>query len=114
MRAVSLSGDMMIASAAHGAASRHGAQWNTTPDADAALAACSDEAITLLAVDLRTPGLDIRALMDALRSADIEHVHIIAFGQHVHETLLAQAEEAGCDEVVSRGEFERRFDSTLA
>ena len=68
----------------------------------------------MLAVDLRTPGLDVQALMRTLQGRKGAPVQVLAFGQHVHETLLAQAEEAGCDEVVSRGEFERRFDAALA
>jgi hypothetical protein len=32
----------------------------------------------------------------------------------VHKQSLEAAADAGCDEVITRGEFERRFDSLLA
>jgi hypothetical protein len=108
-----LTADLMVHSAAQGAASRRGVELIVAPTPTAALAACSERAAPLLAVDLRTPSLDIAALATQARSA-AAGIRILAFGPHVHEASLAAANAAGCDEVVSRGEFERRFDAALA
>jgi hypothetical protein len=39
---------------------------------------------------------------------------IIAYGPHVDEALLADAKEAGCDEVLTRGQFNKLFAELLA
>ncbi len=114
MKFLLFSSDLMLISAAQGAAARHGAELSIVPNASAALAACSDDAVRLLVVDLRSPQLDVGALMAELRSISTTHIPVLAFGPHVHEASLAAAAAAGCDEVVTRGEFERRLDAALA
>ncbi len=104
----------MLAAASQGAASRHAAELIVAPHAEAALRACGEDAVRLLAIDLRTPRLDVAALMAELRASCPGGVHVLAFGPHVHEASLAAAEAAGCDEVATRGEFERRLDAALA
>jgi DNA-binding NarL/FixJ family response regulator len=113
MNVVLLSADLMLASAAHGAASRHGAALRSVPNATTAVAACDESPPEIVVVDLRTPGLDIRALVAALKQLS-PTPHILACAPHVHEASLADARAAGCDEVVSRGEVERRLDATIA
>jgi len=39
--------------------------------------------------------------------------YVVAFGPHVHEERLAAAREAGCDEVLSRGEFFARVNAIV-
>lgn len=34
---------------------------------------------------------------------------VVAFGPHVDEQLLAAASAAGCDQVISRGEFQKSY-----
>jgi hypothetical protein len=114
MRVVLLSGDLMLASAAQGAADRHSAELVVTPNAAAATTACSNGEARLLAVDLRTRGLNIEALVGELRAAGLAGLHVLASGPHVHEAMLARAAAAGCDEVVTRGEFDRRLDAAIA
>jgi DNA-binding response OmpR family regulator len=114
MRVVLLSGDLMLASAAQGAANRRRAALVVAPDAATAIAASADSDSRLMVVDLRSRALDLEALVKALRGAAATQVHIMACGPHVHEATLARAAAAGCDEVVTRGEFERRLDATLA
>ena len=111
MRVVLLSPDLMLVSAAQGAADRHGVDLTVAPDAGSAVKACEDA--RLVVVDLRTPGINIESLMAELRGA-ATNVRVMACGPHVHEATLARAAAAGCDEVVTRGEFERRLDAALA
>lgn len=113
MQIVLLSTDLMLASAAHGAASRHDAKLIVAPDPSTALTACSDAATRLVAIDLRTPRLDVGAFMTDLRAASRSPIHVLASAPHVHEASLEQAQQAGCDEVVSRGEFERRLTAAI-
>jgi DNA-binding response OmpR family regulator len=108
--ALLITSDLMLASAAHGAADRHGIRL-VTCRIDAAKA--SEESLGLIAVDLRLPGLNISELVSRLRRQAPAGVKIVAFGPHVHEQSLAAAAEAGCDEVFTRGQFERRFDLLL-
>ncbi len=113
MQIILLSTDLMLASAAHGAADRHGVKLIVAPDAGAAIAASADDAARLLAIDLRTPGLDVGAFMTELRASSASPIHVLACAPHVHEASLEKAQQAGCDEVVSRGEFERRLGAAL-
>ena len=73
---------------------------------------------TLVIVDLSTPGLDVAGFVKRLRgikaSDAMSELRIIAFGPHVHEDRLAAAREAGCDEVMSRGQFFGAIDAILA
>ena len=39
---------------------------------------------------------------------------ILAFGPHVHESALEDARQAGCDQVLSRGEFSNRMAEILS
>jgi DNA-binding response OmpR family regulator len=112
MRAIVLSSDLMVASTAQGAADRHGFDLTVAPTADGAVNSAQDAAI--VAIDLRTPGLDLVALMPRLRDAAQRGAPIVAFGPHVHTDALSAAAAAGCDEVITRGQFERRFDALLA
>jgi DNA-binding NarL/FixJ family response regulator len=58
----------------------------------------------LVLIDLNSSGLQLAELIPALRAAN-SAVRIIAFGPHVHTGLLAAARDAGCDEVLTRGQF---------
>jgi CheY-like chemotaxis protein len=107
-----LSSDLMLASAAHGAANRHGAELRSGTSAAAAVAACQESGVHLVVVDLRTPGLDIGALAASLKQLP-QPPHILSCAPHVHEASLSAARAAGCDEVVSRGEVERRLDAAI-
>jgi CheY-like chemotaxis protein len=113
MNLLLLSSDLMLASAAHGAASRHGAELRSVPNSTSVVAACQDAEVRIVVVDLRTPGLDIGAVASGLKQLS-PAPHILACAPHVHEASLAAARAAGCDEVVSRGEVERRLEAAVA
>ena len=112
MHTVLLSGDLMIVSAAQGAADRHGVDL-TIAGNERDAAAAPDEATRLIVIDLRLPTLNIGGLVSELRRS-MPQALIVACGPHVHEQALAAAVTAGCDEVITRGQFERRLDALLA
>ena len=114
MKLLLLTTDLMLISAAQGAADRNGVDLSTVPNTAAALKACGDNDVRQVVVDLRTAGLDIGALVAELRSACPARIPVMACGPHVHEASLAAAAAARCDEVVTRGEFDRRLDAALA
>jgi DNA-binding NarL/FixJ family response regulator len=67
----------------------------------------------LVILDLSHAGLDPSQVAKRL-GALVPGVAIVAFGPHVHRERLAAATEAGCDLVVSRGQFHAEMDSILA
>ena len=114
MRLILLSHDLMISARVAEAAHQQGLDVMTVNDHDAAVAAATETESGLLFVDLRLPGLRIGALVTAVRACRALHLPIVACGPHVHEANLAAAREAGCDAVVTRGQFDRDAENLLA
>ena len=82
--------------------------------AEAACEACASGDVSLVLLDLTTTSLDVRELVPRLRAQASRPISIIAYGPHVHEAALATAREAGCDEVLARGQFDAQLDAILA
>jgi hypothetical protein len=104
----------MLVSAAQGAADRRHVMLVVAPDAPSVVRECGAGSTRLVVIDLRTPSLGIAALVAEIRAASPAPVRILACGPHVHEASLAAATSAGCDAVITRGEFDRRIDAELA
>ena len=66
----------------------------------------------LVLLDLNSPGIHPAELVPQIRSLQPSAV-IIAFGPHVHEVKLSAARAAGCDEVLTRGQFHRTLGQIL-
>lgn len=64
-------------------------------------------------LDLTTVGLDPADLAPRLRALPQPPQSILAFGPHVHEARLAAARDAGCDLVLTRGQFHARMGEVL-
>lgn len=64
----------------------------------------------LVLVDLETPALQIES-MSAARAEGAPP--IIAYGPHVHEKRLDAARTAGCDRVLTRGQFNATLSQLL-
>src|SRR5438105_3070429 len=62
----------------------------------------------LLIVDLALDGLDLAEVVSVARSA-APQTRIVAFGAHVNEAALAAAANAGCDVVLTRGQFHKQY-----
>jgi CheY-like chemotaxis protein len=109
-----LTSNIMFPSRIAGVVQRLHAQLETAANLDALrikLAGQSDPAIVLL--DLNTPGLEPPALVRELKSLPVPPRAIIAFGPHVHEEKLAAARSAGCDVVLTQGQFDRAIQRLL-
>ncbi len=69
--------------------------------------------VRLVVLDLASPLGDLPTLVAQLKSLESAPA-VIAFGPHVHEQKLQAAAEAGCDEVLTRGQFHRSAAAVIA
>jgi len=113
MTIVLLSTDLMVVSRVEGAAAKSGQSHRAASNAIQAIDFCRAEPSGVLIVDLGMPTLDVNALVGELKAGAQAPPRIVAFGPHVHEERLAAARQAGCDEVVSRGQFFAQLDAIL-
>jgi CheY-like chemotaxis protein len=113
MTFVLLSGDLAVLSRIEGAATRLGQVVRSASGEAQAVAFCEAERAKTVIVDLSMPALDVASLVTQLKSIEGSNIHMVAFGPHVHEQRLAAAREAGCDLVVSRGQFFLQLESIL-
>jgi DNA-binding response OmpR family regulator len=110
---VLFSNDLTVLSRVEGAASHLGKTVRSV-STSAQLADCGDDgAPGLLIIDLSSPSLEIDKLVAQWKLQEPAATRIVAFGPHVHEERLAAARQAGCDVVVSRGQFFSQIDSIL-
>ena len=112
MSGVFLSSDLMFTSRVTGTAKAQGAEVTAVGRADALLERI-DEQTLLVMLDLGSPGVDPAELVPAIRARSPQ-ARIVAYAPHVHEQRLAAAAEAGCDEVLTRGQFNAGLDQLLA
>ncbi len=75
--------------------------------------AAEGDAPQLILVDLSLPGLAIADVVPQLRAA-APSARILAYAPHVHTDKLAAAQAAGCDDVMSNGQFDRSYAQILS
>jgi CheY-like chemotaxis protein len=114
MAVVILTGDLTVISRVEGAARTRGVPVRAFANLAQAVSHCTEESPKLLIIDLSMVSMELEHLINTLRETTSAPPRVVAFGPHVHEERLAAAREAGCDEVVSRGEFFTRIESILA
>lgn len=106
-----LSSDLMITSQISAAAGDANAGLQILPNISAfekALEASpsvdDQQQPPLVILDMGTRNLDLTTVVAAIRGS-LPNSPIVAFGPHVNESMMRGAAEAGCDRVMSRGEF---------
>jgi len=114
MSVLFITNDLMAGANLRGAAQAVQVPLTLTADAEAALARCNEEVVRLIILDLSLPGLEPRELIPRLRSAARPPGAIVAFAPHVHQQRLDAAAEAGCDEVLTRGQFHAQANALIA
>ncbi|CAL1151119.1 unnamed protein product [Cladocopium goreaui] len=108
MTALLITADLMAGSMAEGAAQRAGVSMKIVAPGRA-----SDERdARFVAIDLTAPIADLSELVAQLRASSPEAT-LLAYGPHVHEAKLQAAQDAGCDLVVSRGQFHKQVEELL-
>ncbi len=113
MRVVLLTNDLMVASRVQGAAERTAATVCVAAGVSQAVDLQGIEPVDSVIVDLATPSVDLQALVREMISGTEKSPRIVAFGPHVHESRLAAARAAGCEVVMSRGQFFAQVDAIL-
>lgn len=113
MRVLALVSDLATQSQLSGAAARTGAELDLADSAEALLAKLPQTKPRLVILDLSHPGLDPSQLLPRLRTS-LPSIKVTAFGPHVHRERLTAAREAGCDLVMSRGQFHAEIDTILS
>ena len=115
MLLVFLTTDLVFPSRVAGVAARVGARMETVVGGRALLEKLreAETADTLVLLDLSTAQIDPAQLIATLKIQSPPPRAIIAFGPHVHEAKLAAARTAGCDLVLSRGQFDAQIGAIL-
>jgi CheY-like chemotaxis protein len=115
MRIIFFTGDLVFPSRVAGVARRLGAQMNVVASAEALSAsfnaAPQQGAVVLL--DLNSPAVDVADVVARIKTLGTVSV-IVAFGPHVHEAKLDAARAAGCDFVLTRGQFDSQMEAILS
>jgi len=109
---VFLSSDLMFSSRVVGAAQALGVPLQLVAQL-ASLPAKLTPDCRLVFVDLAVSDLDLPAAIATIRTA-APGAQVLAFGAHVNEGALAAAQAAGCDVVLSRGQFHKQYAELLA
>jgi DNA-binding response OmpR family regulator len=99
-----LTNDLMFSSRVSGAAQSAGAELRVVSSVAGLIDLLSEGGIRLVILDLTVSGLDLTSVLPEIRNTDSE-VAVVAYGPHVHEQKLAEAASAGCDQVLSKGQF---------
>lgn len=102
MSAVLIAADLMTTSTAQGAAQRADVELKVVALRNATSAV--SEETRLVVIDLTHAATDLTPLVGELR-AQSPSATVIAFGPHVQEQRLQAAREAGCDRVLTRGQW---------
>jgi DNA-binding NarL/FixJ family response regulator len=111
MSVILVTADLMVVSRVQDAVRRAGSATVVVSSETAAME-CDAAQARAVVIDLGSQLRDLRAIVEHFK-ASVLPPRIIAFGPHVHEERLAAARDAGCDEVVSRGQFFAQMDSIL-
>lgn len=99
--------DLLASSSLMGAARTVGHLLESIDSLDALAQRLDQTDVSLIVVDLATPGGDIGAIVQSAIAVAKNRPVVVAFGPHVHKDRLEAAVQAGCDEVLSRGQFFR-------
>ncbi|MCH8044352.1 MAG: hypothetical protein IID44_11600 [Planctomycetes bacterium] len=108
-----LTSDLMVSSKVAAAGLRVSREIDTALSVELLLERAAANPPAGVILDLGVADLDLPTLVAQLRGGP-QPPTIIAFAPHVHAALLDAAREAGCDQVLTRGDFHRRMDEVLA
>ncbi len=104
--------DLMTASQVSAAAGDAGVELLTAETASQAIRMASENDLACVILDLSTPALDVSNVVVQLKELE-PSPRVIAFGPHVHVEKLKAARTAGCDEVLTRGQFYEQMRQVL-
>jgi CheY-like chemotaxis protein len=109
-----LTQDLMMSSSAGAVARANSVTLKTVASAAKAIEWLREHQASLLLVDLQLNGLNLDELTAGIGDLpDASRPHSIAYAQHVNVELLQQGQQAGFDEVVTRGQMNRGLGELL-
>ena len=108
MASVYFTTDLIFLSRVQAAARSAGVQLLTVASGAALRESMTDNDVRLVILDLTAPGCDLAALVPAVRQAAPDAC-IVTYAPHVMKAKLAAAQAAGCDQVLTRGQFDSRL-----
>ena len=114
MQIVLISNDLMVVSRLTSATTGIGAEFRVAANATAATALHEEQPADVVVIDLGLAALELEKFVSSVKSNAEHPVQVMAFGPHVHADRLAAARDAGCDVVLSRGQFFAQVDSILS
>jgi CheY-like chemotaxis protein len=106
-----VSPDLFLGSRIRGTVESQGRSLSVASTGHAAAERLDAGNYRLVLIDLQTPGLDLTDLRQR-RTARGEPA-FVAYGPHVQAPLLRAARAAGCDEVLTRGQFDASIRDVL-
>ena len=106
--------DLMFDSRICGAAQQAGLTIESVAGVAAAVELAARGGCRVVVADLTVPGLSMETLVSQLNEECVGgRPEVIAFGPHVQTGRLEAAREAGCDQVLTRGQFDARLKELL-
>ena len=99
-----LTSDLFFSSRVTSLAREHGWPLEMAASIDALRDKVADREIVLLIIDLGKFAAQVPELLAELGPGRTE-MRVVAYGPHVNEAALETARQAGCDEVLSQGQF---------
>ena len=111
-RAVYVTSDLFFSSRVSQAARQLELELTVVGSAEQALQAPAAGDTALVILDLGRVDADLLPCVQAIRT-HMPKAAVVAYGPHVDETALASAHSAGCDLVLTRGQFDREMKPLL-
>jgi DNA-binding NarL/FixJ family response regulator len=112
MTVLVLTTDLLLQSQLSGAAERAGQPVESVGSAAELLAIAAKAAPRLVILDLSLSAIEPSVLVPQIKQQS-PAARVVAFGPHVHRQRLADAKAAGCDSVMSRGQFHAEAEGLL-
>lgn len=113
MRVLFLTSDLVFPSRVAGVAQRLGARLETVGAEQSLFTKLEATEPAVVLIDLNAIGAETEMIVSKLNALEHRPRMIVAFGPHVHEAKLAAARAAGCDIVLTRGQFDAQMDELL-
>jgi len=104
-----LSKDLLFSSQLHGAVQRAGRQGRTCLSQPGCLQQLEAAQAEYIIIDLAMPDLNLAEV----RVAAGPDCQLIGYAPHVREDLLAMAQQAGCDTILTRGQAAKMIEKLL-
>ncbi|HUJ24664.1 MAG TPA: hypothetical protein VLW85_01510 [Myxococcales bacterium] len=111
MRVLAAIHDLMFSSKVNAALGGRKIGW-VPRGADVAAEVAKDKPDVLL-IDLASQKFDAIAAVKQVKSGECKGCTVIGYVDHTREDVIEAARKAGCDQVMSKGEFARRLPELL-